>query len=117
MQPEVWDPIDGSLTTQRIFTVEKDNRITLPVFLEPYGSRFVVFRKPVTGTYFTELSRNGVSLFPRLPAHTFSGAPVVTLPDGSFYFLSGKKYELKKHTGRKITLYNYETETMVIRTP
>ena len=117
MQPEVWDPVDGSHTTQRIFTVEEDSRITLPVFLEPYGSRFIVFRKPVTGTYFTELSRNGVSLFPRLPAHTFSSAPVVTLPDGSFYFLSGKKYELKKHTGRKITLYNYETETMVIRTP
>ncbi len=117
MQPEIWNPIDGSHVQQRIFIIEKDRRISLPVFLEPHGSLYVVFRKPVQGRYFTEISRNGQSLFPKLPRRRFSGAPVVTLPNGAFYFLSGKKYELKKNNGRKITLQNYKTETIVIQNP
>lgn len=43
--PELWDAVSGSRQEARTFSI-KEGRTTLPVELEPYGSRFVVFRKP-----------------------------------------------------------------------
>jgi len=44
MQPELWDAVTGKITPLKIYEVV-DDRIRVPVQLEPYGSMFIVFRK------------------------------------------------------------------------
>ncbi|HYF31743.1 MAG TPA: glycosyl hydrolase [Chitinophagaceae bacterium] len=46
-QPELWDAVTGKIIRAGIYEV-LNGRMRLPVQLEPYGSVFVVFRKPVT---------------------------------------------------------------------
>ncbi|MEW5899994.1 MAG: glycosyl hydrolase [Acidobacteriota bacterium] len=43
-QPEVWDPLDGTVRTLPEFG-EKDGRTVIPLEFEPHGSYFVVFRQ------------------------------------------------------------------------
>ena len=45
--PELWDPISGVMRTAAVYT-EAGGRTTLPLRFAPFGSMFVVFRKPVT---------------------------------------------------------------------
>lgn len=44
LQPELWDAVTGKIIPLKIYQAD-DDRIRVPVQLEPYGSRFVVFRK------------------------------------------------------------------------
>ncbi len=44
-QPELWDPVSSEVRDAAAFT-EKDGRTILPVTFAPYGSMFVIFRKP-----------------------------------------------------------------------
>jgi hypothetical protein len=44
MTPEFWDPLTGSISQSRVYNFV-DGRTQLPLFLEPHGSMFVVFRK------------------------------------------------------------------------
>ncbi|ARK11122.1 glycosyl hydrolase [Fibrella sp. ES10-3-2-2] len=48
-QPELWDPATGRIKPATAFQ-QKDGRISLPLDLTPYGSVFVVFRKPISAT-------------------------------------------------------------------
>ncbi|SHF85300.1 Glycosyl hydrolases family 2, sugar binding domain [Arenibacter palladensis] len=43
-QPEIWDPVSGTIDPITIFDQQKD-KTTLPISLPPYGSYFVVFRE------------------------------------------------------------------------
>ena len=45
--PELWDPVSGVMHPAAAFS-EADGRTTLPLRFAPYGSMFVVFRKPFT---------------------------------------------------------------------
>jgi hypothetical protein len=45
--PELWDPLSGAIRPAAVFA-EAGGRTTLPFRFAPYGSMFVVFRKPVT---------------------------------------------------------------------
>jgi hypothetical protein len=47
-QPEFWDAVTGAHRAAAAFTAV-GGRTSVPVELPPYGSLFVVFRKPVTG--------------------------------------------------------------------
>lgn len=53
-RPQLWNPLDGSMTECIAYTVETDNRITLPLWFNESDSTFVVFdrtdrtRKPLT---------------------------------------------------------------------
>jgi hypothetical protein len=46
-QPELWDPVTGVIREAAAFT-QADGRTTLPLDFGPYGSIFVVFRKPIS---------------------------------------------------------------------
>ncbi|HZO99607.1 MAG TPA: glycosyl hydrolase [Terriglobia bacterium] len=45
-QPELWDPVTGETRPARAFK-QAGGRTTLPLEFAPYGSMFVVFRKPI----------------------------------------------------------------------
>ena len=47
-QPELWNPETGGIELPETIS-EKDGAITIPLRLEPSGSVFVVFRKPLVG--------------------------------------------------------------------
>ncbi len=53
-QPEIWQPDLGLIEPWFVFT-NKNERIQLPVHLDPYGSVFVVFRKPLPGKWVTSV--------------------------------------------------------------
>jgi hypothetical protein len=44
--PELWHPDTGKIEMQAVYTLTEDGRTRLPLRLEPYGSVFVVFRRP-----------------------------------------------------------------------
>jgi hypothetical protein len=44
-QPELWDAVSGMTRDATTFSF-KDGCTSVPIVLEPYGSRFVVFRRP-----------------------------------------------------------------------
>ena len=45
-QPELWDPISGTMHDAAAFS-QADDRTTVPLNLAPYGSIFVIFRRPI----------------------------------------------------------------------
>ena len=45
-QPELWDPISGAMRDAAAFR-QADGRTTVPLEFAPYGSIFVIFRKPI----------------------------------------------------------------------
>jgi hypothetical protein len=45
--PELWDPVTGETRLAAAFT-QSEGRTTLPLEFAPYGSLFVIFRKPAT---------------------------------------------------------------------
>ena len=49
LQPELWDPSDGCRRDAAAFRIA-DGRTIVPLVLEPAGSRFVIFRRPITAT-------------------------------------------------------------------
>ena len=116
-RPEIWDPMTGTITPQLIFRSDRNGRISLPAFLPPHSSIFVVFRRPIEGLYFTALTRNGDDLFPKLPPYPFGQAPVTTVQSGeAFCFVTGWKYGLQKRGGHRLALRGYHTETVPIAT-
>lgn len=91
--PELWNPDKGTIIPQTIFDT-RDHKVQMPLFLEPFGSVFVVFRKNNTGGNYTAVSKDGKELFPALPADTFEIAPFVTAQDGKTIFTSAGRYVL-----------------------
>ncbi len=67
--PELWNPRTGEIQQQLIYE-ERAGRTTLPLWLEPAGSVFVIFRAPASGqtqaNRIVAVSRDGQDL---LPAH------------------------------------------------
>jgi hypothetical protein len=53
-QPELWDPVTGK-TMPLPFYEFIDDRVRVPVNLEPYGSAFVVFRNPASSLRFQSM--------------------------------------------------------------
>jgi len=53
-QPELWDPVTGDTWAAQAFT-QAGGRTTVPLQFAPYGSLFVVFRKPIAA------DRNGAA--------------------------------------------------------
>ncbi len=67
--PELWDPVSGATRPAAVYS-QTEGRTTLPVQFAPYGSVFVVFRKPILGTAAPVARRN----FPVFGApHELSG--------------------------------------------
>jgi hypothetical protein len=63
MVPELWDPLTGRI--QEIVTWREENgRTLIPLYLEPEGSQFIVFRKKSPSPHVIKLQKDGQSLFP-----------------------------------------------------
>jgi hypothetical protein len=56
-RPELWDPLTGGIRDAAAFT-QADGRTTLPLEFAPYGSLFVVFRKPIPPSAAGTAGRN-----------------------------------------------------------
>ena len=56
-QPEIWDPVNGEIREAKAF-VQADGRTTLPLEFTPYGSTFIVFRKPISSDISVSDSQN-----------------------------------------------------------
>jgi hypothetical protein len=57
--PELWDPADGDIRAA-VAWLQADGRTTVPLEFPPYGSMFVVFRRPVS----TRAAGNATENFP-----------------------------------------------------
>lgn len=69
-QPELWDPLTGRIWEAKAFR-QTDGRTVLPLEFTPYGSLFVVFRKPIPSAKNGEARSN----FPTSePVATIDGA-------------------------------------------
>ncbi len=67
LQPELWNAETGVVTPAGVYEQTKEARTNLPVWLGPYGSVIVVFRKP-TGAHVVRVERDGQEVFPKMAA-------------------------------------------------
>ncbi len=56
-QPEIWDPVTGKMFDASSFS-QNERLTTLPLEIAPYGSYFVVFRKPIATNHQGKLDSN-----------------------------------------------------------
>jgi hypothetical protein len=59
MVPELWNPVTGDKTVVATYT-DDGTVTTIPVKMDPYGSRFIVFRRGITKDAVTKLTQNGL---------------------------------------------------------
>lgn len=97
--PELWCPATGERVDQMIFT-ENGNSTSFPLFLEPYGSVMVVFRKELKGNYITSIKKNGQEIFPGLPTKKFEKEPLLTTEAGQLVFLHDASFQISFSNGR-----------------
>jgi hypothetical protein len=67
--PEVWNAETGVVTPAGVYEGTKDGRTNLPVWLGPYGTVVVVFRK-MAGAHVVRVERDGQEVFPKLSAES-----------------------------------------------
>ena len=61
--PEIWDPETGEISNPIVYFRE-EGRLTLPLRLSPFGSVFVVFRKPAGSNYINRIMQDTDPVFP-----------------------------------------------------
>lgn len=71
LAPELWDPVSGRMSPLAVFQATADG-VSVPLDLEPSGSRFFVFRQPANGF-------QAVATFTRDGQPVFSTAKPVTI--------------------------------------
>ena len=86
----MWNPETGAVTPQAVYEETKDKRTNLPVWLGPYGTAVVVFRR-VAGAHVVRMERDGQEIFPKMTAMSRrlidmrSGAMVLRATQGGHY--------------------------------
>jgi hypothetical protein len=100
--PELWHPETGETGDYPVYQTA-NGQTELPLFLEPFGSVFVVFRKPQEAVHYSSLSLDGKSLFPELPQDTFCMPPFLFLKDGRPLFMLAGEYSLTASDGKTQT--------------
>ncbi len=94
--PEVWDPVTGKIAAVAIF--EQDaGRISLPLSLAPFESKFVVFREGNTTNRFNKITSAGTDP----PKISFRETELEIWEDGLFELHYGK--QTRKITNRLST--------------
>jgi hypothetical protein len=67
LAPEIWNAETGAVALAGVFAQTKDKRTELPVWLGPYGTAIVVFRK-AAGAHVERVERDGQEVFPKMGA-------------------------------------------------
>jgi hypothetical protein len=98
--PELWYPETGKSVDHKIFTSDK-NSTSLPLFLEPFGSVMVVFRKPSGGNQIVSLKMDGQEIFPGLPGKDIDSAPFIINDDGNLVFTNNANYNVTWSNGKE----------------
>ncbi len=98
--PELWYPETGKSVDHKIFTSDK-NSTSLPLFLEPFGSVMVVFRKPAEGNHIVSLKMDGQEIFPGLPGKDIDSAPFIINDDGNLVFTNSANYNVTWADGKE----------------
>ncbi|MDR1667555.1 MAG: HAD hydrolase-like protein [Bacteroidales bacterium] len=83
-QPEIWYPENGKTLPVNVY-IRSGKQTSVPLFLDPFGSVFVVFRRPAKSQPVTSIKMNGVEIFP-LPSLPLDSPPFMYLPDGKLSF-------------------------------
>jgi len=68
-QPELWDPVSGKTRPAAIWS-QSEGRTVVPLEFTPYGSMFVVFRKPASPPSATRAQGNFLKF---TPSHEITG--------------------------------------------
>jgi hypothetical protein len=98
--PELWYPETGKSVDHKIF-VSDNNSTSLPLFLEPYGSVMVVFRKPAEGNQIVSLKMDGHEVFPELPGRDINTAPFIINDAGYLVFTNNANYNVTWSDGKE----------------
>ncbi len=61
--PELWHSDTGIIENNFVYQQTADHRTTVPLWLEPYGTICLIFRRPST-EHIVRISRDGVAVFP-----------------------------------------------------
>jgi hypothetical protein len=97
--PELWNPETGEIIDCSIYDVY-ENHTRIPLSLDPFGSTFVVFRKP-SAEHYDYISHNNQTLFPELPRDTFPFAPYIQTTENNIIPTLSGEYILRKTSGTK----------------
>jgi hypothetical protein len=105
-RPELWDPLTGRISRPALYQ-ERNGRVSLPLWLGPAGSVFVVFREASRSAAVASFSRDGRSLLPQA-GRPLAEAPAAGLREvepNTFALLARQpgRYELKTAGGRRLT--------------
>jgi hypothetical protein len=98
MAPELWRPETGETSDYPFYRSAGDGRTLLPLYLEPFGSAFIVFRKP-TSAHYESITLDGRNIFPGVPDDTFNIQPFVALKDGQIFFKVDGTYSMTAAAG------------------
>jgi hypothetical protein len=77
--PEIWNPLSGEAIPVQVYN-EEEKEILIPLTLAPYGSYFVVFRKGVPSSHYT----NVIASDQHQPLMEFTQNGLLFLNDGIF---------------------------------
>jgi hypothetical protein len=87
LQPEEWNAETGTVTLLGVYEQTKDGRTNVPVWLGPYGTTVVVFRR-AAGAHVVKLERDGQEVFPKLDAG--AGPFAVDMHSGRMMLRAGR---------------------------
>ena len=71
-QPEIFDAVTGEIRQTLLFSATPDQRTRVALALEPYGSVFLVFRRPIVKNNVTRVTRDGSILYSSDDSDTMS---------------------------------------------
>lgn len=74
--PEIWNPETGTITNGVLY-IEDDEKIRLPLQLQPHGSVFIIFREPAKQKHLVSVEYNNEITF---PISTYSTSQII-FPD------------------------------------
>jgi hypothetical protein len=114
--PQIWDPADGSVADQSFYT-DDGERISMPLYLDPYGSMFVVFKAKEKQPHIVSITKSGENIFPNLPSTLPEKAYYSLLSGGKWIFRSNGAYQLEYNTGQQKEINVDPAHTKKIDTP
>jgi hypothetical protein len=107
-QPEIFDAVTGEIHQTLLFSATADHRTSVPLALEPYGSVFLLFRRPVARNNVISIAHDDTILYSSEypdkmqlpPALTVEndggGTPVLQTPESGAYQATFSSGEVKR---------------------